>query len=661
MATKKSSNKFFKYLVFAVVLFIPFIYSFFYLKSYWDPYGNMNNIPVAIVNEDEGEQGAKVAKALKDKDVLKLTETSASDAADGLEHEKYYATVTLPKTFSKDLLSASTEDKTPATILYSPNQKSNYLASQIINRVVLGAETSVRSEVASNVVTNLSDKLDQVPGKLQQIADGATQLETGSTSLTSGLGTLNSGLNTLTFGLGTLNSGAHQLDNGIALINTALASADTSKISDLTTGISQLRTGAAQLNQGTTTYVQNVETFAGGVKQLDAKVNSAITEFSQKCEPYQSLDLVYSVCTAIIGQITDKLNEKILNNPDYRQLIAGANALTTPSPAYGNQTPGQSLASGAAQLNAGTSALNDSIDQINGLGSSLDQLKSHLQEVKSATSQLSDGAAQLTNGSQQLASGSSQALSGSQQLTNGLNTLKTSVVDGIDTTKDQLKVLNGLADFTANPVNIKEEDYGQVDAYGISFTPLFISIGLWVGALMCYVVLYFDQDHRFGIFDKKNRGLKQNFAFLGVSVGFGLLTAFLLKTFINFEVTDTFKYYLDAALIAATFMAIIQLLIRIFGDAGKFLALIILVLQLAASGGTFPVETIAAGFRWLNPLLPMTYSIRLVKESVISVTDGVSFANASVLLGILIVCVIITTVYDLTVTSKSSQSAPAVV
>ena len=99
----------------------------------------------------------------------------------------------------------------------------------------------------------------------------------------------------------------------------------------------------------------------------------------------------------------------------------------------------------------------------------------------------------------------------------------------------------------------------------------------------------------------------------------------------------------------------------LIGDAGKFVALIILVLQLAASGGTFPVETIASGFRWLNPLLPMTYSINLVKESVISVTDGVSFANASVLIGFLIVSILITTTYDPILQSKTSQSTPAVV
>ena len=93
-------------------------------------------------------------------------------------------------------------------------------------------------------------------------------------------------------------------------------------------------------------------------------------------------------------------------------------------------------------------------------------------------------------------------------------------------------------------------------------------------------------------------------------------------------------------------MSIIQLLIRLFSDVGKFLSLVVLVLQLAASGGTFPVETITYGFRWLNPLLPMTYSIKLIKEALISTDNGFIFNNAIVLILFAVISFLITCTYD---------------
>lgn len=636
----KTKSKLFKCLVFAVVMLLPFIYSFFYLKSYWDPYGYTADLPVAIVNEDEGEKGAKVVQSLKDKNVLKLEEVSSNRAAQGLNDKDYYAVITFPQSFTHDLESAATTQKFPATITYSPNQKSNYLASQIINAVIKALDKSVRSEVSETVVDNLAGKLNEVPGQLTKITDGATQLETGSTSLTAGLTTLNNGLNTLT-------SGARQLDNGIALINTALANSDTSRLSELTTGIATLSSGASELSAQTTNYVTGVETLAAGLQQLHSTLSTKFAQAQQGCQLYQSDPITYSAYASTCVAATTL--QQLTSDPSYQQLIGGATLLATPSATYGNLTPGQALSAGASKLAAGTATLNDATPQLSGLASSLDQLKARLQDVKAATSQ-------IVAGGEQLSSGSTQAVNGSAQLTDGLGTLKSSVQAGLASTEAQLQALDGLADFTANPVNIEEQDVGKVDQYGVSFTPLFLSIGLWVGALMCYVVLYYDREHRFGLFDKDQAGPKQNLAYLGVAAGFGLLTSILLRGLIGFDITNPVTYYGGAILIATAFMALIQLLIRVFGDIGKFLALIVLVLQLAAAGGTFPVETIAPVFRGLNPFLPMTYSINLVKEGTISTTDGFAGSAALVLVLFLVISFTVTTIYDL---AKRRQTATA--
>ena len=225
-------------------------------------------------------------------------------------------------------------------------------------------------------------------------------------------------------------------------------------------------------------------------------------------------------------------------------------------------------------------------------------------------------------------------------------------------TKEQLKSLNGIEEFGENPVEFKTEEYGKVDSYGIAFTPLFLCIGLWVGALMAYVVLYYDHDERFGIFgmNAKNKIL-QNLIYLGLGAVEGLLTGWLLKAGLGFEVQNMALYYGSSILIGITFMSIIQFLIRNFGDIGKFLALIILVLQLAAAGGTFPIETIDKAFQAVSPYLPMTYSIKLLREVLVPTASNFKGTYIGILVGIIAVTMLITFVVDIINKRKNEENA----
>ena len=185
------NKKFFKTIIFIVVLCIPLIYSFFYLKSYWDPYGNLTDLKVAIVNLDKGQddtnQGNELVKELKDKDVLDLCVVDENQAKQGLQDGEYYATITIPSDFTECLNSASEEQKKVATITYTPNQQQNYLASQIINKVVTATQMELQSKVGKEVVSTLADTLSAVPDSLQDISDGANEIYDGTSSLNSGL------------------------------------------------------------------------------------------------------------------------------------------------------------------------------------------------------------------------------------------------------------------------------------------------------------------------------------------------------------------------------------------------------------------------------------------------------------------------------------------
>ena len=181
-------KKIMKWIIIVAIIVIPVMYSFFYLKAFWDPYGNLHGMKIAIVNLDKGSNnenlGNNLVEELKEKDVMSIEVLNDSKKAeDGLINEEYYATITIPENFTQDLNSAENKDRKTTTITYSPNQKSNYLASQIIGKVVTTVETELRSEVSKKVVETLSNKLNEVPEKMQDISDGATQIKDGANQL----------------------------------------------------------------------------------------------------------------------------------------------------------------------------------------------------------------------------------------------------------------------------------------------------------------------------------------------------------------------------------------------------------------------------------------------------------------------------------------------
>lgn len=690
-------EKILKILIFAVVLLIPIIYSFFYLKSYWNPYGTLSDMKIAVVNLDSGKddknQGNEFVQSLKDSATFDICEVSKEDANDGMEKGNYYATIEIPENFTKCLESGATTDKQVAQITYRPNQATNYLATQIINSAVKTIELNLQSKVDREIIANLSDKLNEVPDNLQTISNGASSILDGSQSLNDGIKQLNDGTNQLsssykefdngvasaytgsqslesglaqvTTGVDTLKNGGKTLDNAISQINAGvdeLSAQSNSGIASLASGVNDLNTGAANLNTKLPEYVEKVEYLNSNVKPL----LQALSAYSGKTTD-STLQYLAVSASQILAQ-----DPKKGNLDGFQQLTIG----------------GQTLTTGANDLYAGTQKLVAGTQDLGKLTTGVQSLKSALTQVKQGTTSLNQGIVTLSNGTVQLTAGSStltnglatlnsssktidnalttlnngtaSAYDGSNKLIEGVQTFKTSIDEGLANTKEQLKSLNGIEDFGAKPVEFKTEAYGEVNSYGIAFTPLFLCIGLWVGALMAYVVLYYDQKHRFKIFDHdyKNKIL-QNIAYLGLGALQGLIVAILLKLGLGFDIQNNALYYTASILVGITFVSIIQFLIRNFGDIGKFLALVVLVLQLAASGGTFPIETIDKGFQGLTSYLPMTYSIKLFREILVPTATNFKGQYLGILVGITVVTLAITCIVDVIKNKKSAEEAKA--
>ncbi len=736
-------EKILKIVILAVVILIPIIYSFFYLKSYWNPYGDLTGLKIAVVNLDDGEdnenQGAEFLKSLQDDGTFDICPVSLDEANEGMQNGDYYATITIPSNFTKCLNSASTTDKQISTITYSPNQASNYLSSQIINSAVKTMEINLQAKVSSAIAGNLADNLKSVPDSLETVSDASSQLLDGSKTLTSGLkeisdGTsklnnsytefdngvnsasegsksLKSGIDQVNSGVDSLSTGSNSLNTAISQINAGvdeLSKKGADGIKSLSNGITSVDDGAGKLNtnlsayvdgtkqlaSGTTAYVTGASGVFNGIDKYIKSVNSSneqmatflasVANLKTSSDP-EAQKLAIKAQAIIDSNGTSELkNGEDQIRAGIAQLTASNSTLTTGATTLLNSS--DALKAGSNSLYAGTQQLAQGSASLGQITSGITNLKSALNQVQTSTKSLQSGVGTLKIGTTKLASGSdslqsglitlsdsssqiksalntldtgtTSAYTGSTQLTSGLQEFNDEINKNIDTTNNDLKKLSGIEDFAEDPVEFKTEAYGEVNSYGIAFTPLFLCIGLWVGALMCYVVLYYDQKHRFGILDHDNKHkFIQNIVYIALGSVQGVIVAALLKLGLGFEVQDIGLYYFASILIGITFTSIIQFLIRNFGDVGKFLALIILVLQLAASGGTFPVETIDKGFQAVTPFLPMTYSIKLLREVLVPTATNFKSNYIMILLAITICTLVITYIVDIFKAKKQKESA----
>lgn len=625
----KKTNSWFKYVVIIAVLLVPFMYSFFYLKAYWNPYGkgNIDNLPVAVVNKDSGDKGKELIDNIKESKKLKLSVVSNDEATDGLNDGKYYAIISIPKDFTYSMNSASSTNKRHATITYSPNQKSNYLSSQIINTVVLTVEKNLDNTVNSKIVENLSDKLKAVPTQLNTISTGFGKLSEGTSQIENGASELKSGSEQLKNGINEAYNGSKTITDGVNasienLKNDKSEAIDTQTLNNIKNqvtssvnatftdtyknaiGVQAVETVKAQyenninlLKQG---ILANISAF--GITDVDAYCNSSSVNpgLANYCSSYLGL-------VSLNNQLND--SSSVIYQSIYNTAITSAQKSAVQTASNVSETVAKQVATSAKET-----ATNKSIASLTPLQEGLNSLTS--------------GLAKLNTGSNDLYNGTVKLNEGTTTLNNSVKASKVELDNKISSTKSEMKKVDGLSKYSKMPIKAETKEVNKVSSYGTAFSPLFISIALWVGSLMLFMVLYFDKEKRFGLLgiDSKKR-VKRTLAYHGLASASGLILGILLQLLLDFSITNVLLYYVSIILIANCFLAIVEFLIETFGDIGKFIALIILVLQLAAAGGTFPIETVTKGFRWLHPLLPMTYTINLLKESLISVENNLLTQN----------------------------------
>lgn len=621
----------------AVISFIPIMYSGFFLGSIWDPYGQVKNLPVAFVNEDKGAQlngqalnvGQSVEQKLKNNHDLGWEFVNKQQADSGVSSGHFYAVVTVPTDFSAKAASITAAQPQQAVIRYTTTPAKNYIGSLVSNQAAEKVKTSVAEQItqayAKGVLENigkLGDGLETAAGGAATLHGGLTQLQAGAQTYTGGVRQLAVNQRAMANGLARLGDGSRQLQTGLGQLLNGLPS--ESQVAQLTNGMKQLQAGLNQLN--TSVYnpspmlVSQQNKVQNEVQALAQTMQTSLTDLSAAGVVLKDLGsqaVASGGSTTItlpqISQLSQALNKTQTISMQAAALLKDLQILT------------QSLSVQQAQLRAGVSTLNNGVNQLapnavaalNGYNS----VRTANNQLLAGSSSLTNGLAQAQTGSQQLANGarlldgrSGVLTNGASQLADGADTLATKLADA----SRQLKIQpTGAAtqQQMANPVKSETTKRGDVPNYGYALAPYVLSLSLFVGAIALNIIYpirktFAEQENAF-------RWWLAKASVTGVAAFVQATILMLIMVYCLGLVPDHPVNFIGAIYLTSfVYMSIVSLLVIVLDNPGRFLAMVLLVLQLGSSEGTFPIQTANSFFQAVNPLMPMTYSIRALRQAI---------------------------------------------
>lgn len=366
-----------------VICFIPFLYSIFFLKSVWDPYGSTQNLPVAVVNEDRAVKyqgqtlkvGAQLVQELRKNKQLKWEIVSKQTAKEGLAHRKYYTVVTIPKDFSKNAATVLDQSPKKMELKYETNGSLNYIGQVISEMAMTKLNQKIRAQVTQSYATTMIKLVKQVGTGFNQAASGAKQISTGMVTLNSGtnqfvagVSTVNNGVQTLQAAVTPLASGASQLASG----STTLASGVnqyTSGVGLLAAGLTKLSANSAALNAGTATLASGVNQYTSGVDQLGSGLTTLKNNSASLRSGAASLNQGASQLSNGASQLNATVNSS-LGSLDFTGIMSAMNQASQMKSSLA------SLQSGLTQAQSALSAVSTEANQLKTASSALSKVSS---------------------------------------------------------------------------------------------------------------------------------------------------------------------------------------------------------------------------------------------------------------------------------------------
>ncbi|MEI5584625.1 MULTISPECIES: YhgE/Pip family protein [unclassified Agromyces] len=612
------------------------------------------------------------------------TISNDEEAADALASGDAYAVLTIPADFSESVTSLSGEAPTTAALDIRTDDAHGYLAGTVATTVGDAIANAFGQELTTQYLEGLYGNLVQVGGAFGDAADGAGRLADGADSLAGGLDQLADGVGSaasgsseaaagasaFASGVDRYTSGVEQLAGGVSALEGRAGALD-----GLTTGVSQYVAGVGRAGGG---IDAGIAEYAGGVDAAGDGIDGGIGEYVGGIDAAGDgvtagtagyVDGIARLADAgdlLAGSIADPATKAAVaayvaqvraaadggdalvaeTGGAFDQLVAGGGVLRSETANGFTQLAdgGAALRRGAAgafdQLAAGGSQL------VAGTGSGVDGLQSGISQLADGAGQaaagspaLRDGASGLASGVDGIASGLTQLSSGATASADGASELADGtgeLADGLAEGAEGSSALTDLdpeetASVVAEPVTVAAERDNAIDSLGEVIAMLLAPIGLWLGAMALFLV--FRPFGRDALATTAPTGrLVARTLFRGSLVGLAQAVAvvLLMHTALGVDWALLPQTLAFSALLAVAFTAIHAFLSAWLGRAGTILSLVLVVLQLAASGGLYPLEIVSGPFQAVSPFLPLTWAVQGMQLIVSGAGGGAVLGAAAV-------------------------------
>ena len=649
----------------AVISFIPILYSGFFLGSIWDPYGQTKNLPVAFVNEDKGASlngkvlnvGESVEKKLKDNHDLGWEFVSKQQADEGVNSGHFYAVVTIPSDFSQKAASITESEPQQAVINFTTTPAKNYIGSLVSNQAATKVKSSVSEQITQAYAKGILENLDKLGIGLDTAANGASTLHDGLGRLQSGTQTYVGGVKqlavnqqSLTGGLAQLSDGSRKLQAGLGQLSNNLPT--ESQLSQLSDGMKQLQSGINQLNASVSNpspaLVAQQNKVKTDAQTLVQTMRASESDLLTAGGTLQAL----STQAAASGSDSTTISSSQISNISQAFTKTKAIIAQTGTLREDLQTLNQQLSAQQTQLQAGVSALNNGVNQLtpnaitafNGYNSvrfANNQLLAGSASLTNGLSEAKSGSQKLANGASLLESRSGALIDGTSQLASGADTLANKLADASNRIKIQPTGATTQQQI-ANPVKSEMTEKGNVPNYGYALSPYVLSLSLFVGAIVLNVI--YPIRKTFSEQESAIRWWLSKASVAGVAAFMQATILMLVMVFFLGLTPEHPAHFIGAIYLTSfAYMSIVSLLVIVLDNPGRFLAMVLLVLQLGSSEGTFPIQTANGFFQTINPLVPMTYSIRALRQAISGGLDNAFYGGSMwVLAGFLLVANLLT-------------------
>ncbi|MFD5835671.1 YhgE/Pip family protein [Streptomyces collinus] len=619
------------------LLVLPLLYGALYLWSFWDPYGRLDKIPVALVNDDRGATadgkkvtaGDDITKGLHDSKTFDWQEVSAAEARRGVEDGSYYLSLTLPADFSERIASSSGNSPETGALQVRTNDANNYIVGQISRTVFSEVRQAASTKTSRSFLDKIFVSFSDIHGKTVKAAEGADRLkggidkaEKGSKDLADGLRKAKTGSGKLSTGLKKLHTGAGDVANGAKQV-----AAGTQKLADRVNGTADKVGPFLKGNEKTIgdtaqlvadssrvtrkhldTLVKTAPTAAKGARAASGTLNDV---YARRCDDPVLPDAACSDlkkakdAAADVTTVADDVNTVISDQDgDLDKLDKNLATLQKQSQALANRAPhlSEDLTDAVKKINK----LNDGAAEV---AAGAKKLHKGIGTAKTGAVGLDRGIGKLKTGADDLNGGIYKLVGGSGKLAGGLHDGAEKIPDYDEQDRDR------RTEVMADPVRLASHDLHKAPNYGTGFAPYFIPLSLWVGAMVAYML----------IAPMNRRALAAGAPAWRIAlagwlpvVAIGVLQTVALMSVLHWAVglemaraagTVGFLF-----LVTACFAAIVQWLNARFGAAGRILVLALLMLQLTSAGGTYPVQTSPGFFNALHPFLPMSYVVEALRR-----------------------------------------------